>query len=226
MNKLIPIIAITALALGLGAFFTLNWQKLPPLQTITNFEECARAGYLVGESFPRQCWTPDGRRLIEQLTIEEAKDQLSWSLLDKPGVVGVGIGECAGEPCIKVMLEKELKDVAIPSESFGFKVEMEVTGTIRALLPGSITIAGEITCMPKTGQGTQTMECAIGLKGTDGRHYGLKNLFKIDPEYKFSVTDLRVEVSGMFSSDEIRGPDGNKYDVVVIDATSIKEIWD
>ena len=81
-----------------------------------------------------------------------------------------------------------------------------------------------MTCLTKTGQGSQTLECATGLKGTDGRHYGLKNLFKLDPEYKFSVGGLRVKVSGTFSPEEIKGPDGNKYDVVgVIDVASIKE---
>jgi len=71
----------------------------------------------------------------------------------------------------------------------------------------------------------QTMECAIGLKGEDGRHYGLKNLFKFDPEYKFSVSGLQVEVSGTFSPEEMRGPDGNKYDVPgVIDVSSIKKL--
>ena len=57
-----------------------------------------------------------------------------------------------------------------------------------------ITISGEISCLPKTGQGAQTKECAMGLKGIgiDRRYYGLKNLFKLDPEYKFSVGGLRV----------------------------------
>ena len=67
----------------------------------------------------------------------------------------------------------------------------------------------------------------MGLKGIgiDRRYYGLKNLFKLDPEYKFSVGGLRVEVSGTFSPGEIKGPDGTTYDVVgVIDVTSIKEI--
>jgi hypothetical protein len=84
-----------------------------------------------------------------------------------------------------------------------------------------------MTCLPKIGQGQQTLECAIGLKGEDGRHYGLRNLFTLDPEYKFSRDGLRVEVSGAFSPEEIRGPDGNKYDVVgVIDVASIKEVRD
>jgi len=68
------------------------------------------------------------------------------------------------------------------------------------------------------------MECAIGLRGTDGRHYSLTNLFQHDPEYKFSTTGLLVIVSGIFSLEVTTGPDGNKYDVAgSIDVTSIKE---
>ena len=90
---------------------------------------------------------------------------------------------------------------------------------------GPIIVNGEITCLPKKGTGQQTLECAIGLKGLDGRYYGLKNLFKLDPEHKFSGGGLHVEVSGSFSSEEMKGPDGNKYDVVgIIDVTSIREV--
>lgn len=90
---------------------------------------------------------------------------------------------------------------------------------------GPITVSGKITCLPKTSSGPQTLECAIGLQGTDGRHYGLKNLFQYDPEYRFSMGGLRVEVSGIFSLEEMWGPDGNKYDVIgIIDITSIREI--
>jgi hypothetical protein len=32
---------------------------------ITSFEECAAAGYPVGESYPRQCWTPNGKHFVE-----------------------------------------------------------------------------------------------------------------------------------------------------------------
>lgn len=121
----------------------------------------------MGESYPRQCWTPDGKHFVEDTT----KGPLP--------------------------------------------------------IPGPITVSGEITCLPKKGSGAQTMECAIGLKALDGRHYGLKNLFQHDPRYKFSVGGLRVEVSGTFSSEEMKGPDGNKYDVVgIIDITSIKETTD
>lgn len=33
---------------------------------INSFEECARAGYSVRESFPEQCQTPDGRIFVRQ----------------------------------------------------------------------------------------------------------------------------------------------------------------
>jgi len=164
-KKFIGIITIIIIFIGVGVYFALNREGSLPLQKITNFEECVRAGYPVEKSYPRQCWTPNGKHFVEDTT----KGPLP--------------------------------------------------------IPGLITISGEITCLPKKGSGAQTMECAIGLKGTDGQHYGLKNLFKLDPEYKFSVGGLRVEVSGTFSPEEMKGPDGNKYDVVgVIDVTSIKEI--
>lgn len=150
-----------------GIYFVLNREKSLISQRITNFEDCAHAGYPVGESYPRQCWTPDGRRFVE-----------------------------------------EAEQSPFPTS-------------------GSIIISGEMTCLPKIGKGAQTLECTMGLKGTDGRHYGLKNLFKLDPEYKFSVGGMRVEVSGTLSPEEIKGPDGNRYDVIgVIDVTSIKEIGD
>lgn len=99
------------------------------------------------------------------------------------------------------------------------------TPTWRAPASGPITVNGEITCLPKKGTGSQTRECAIGLKDFDGRYYGLKDLFKFDPEYKFSVGGLRVEVSGSFNPEEMKGHDGNKYDVVgTINVISIRKV--
>lgn len=162
-KKFIWIIAVIIILISASAYFVLSGQRSSPPQTITNFKECVQAGYPIAESYPAQCFTPDGRGFVEEINP--------------------------------------------PS--------------------GPITISGEMACLPKTGQGAQTMECAMGLKGIgiDRRYYGLKNLFKLDPEYKFSVGGMRVEVSGTFSPEEIKGPDGNTYDVVgVIYVTSIKEI--
>jgi hypothetical protein len=166
MNKKYILTATIIVIIGAGAYFALNRQKPPSSQTITNFEECAQAGYPIGQSYPRQCWTPDGGRFVEEL------DQ------NPPP---------ASEP---------------------------------------ITVSGELICLPKIGRGPQTLECAIGLQGIDGRRYGLKNLSELDPEYnRFSVVGLLVEVSGIFNPEEIKGPDGNVYDVVgIIDEISIKEI--
>ena len=169
MNKkiILALALILVTILSAGVYFVLNQQKPLSPQAITNFEECAKV-YPVGESYPGQCWTPDGGHFVQDIERRPFLD----------------------------------------------------------LTP--ITVSGEMACLTKIGQGTQTMECAIGLKETDGRQrqYELKNLFKVDSEYKFSVVGLRVEVSGIFfNSEEIKGPDGNKYDVVgVIDVTSIKEI--
>jgi hypothetical protein len=91
--------------------------------------------------------------------------------------------------------------------------------------PGPFTVSGEITCLTKKGSDQQTLECAIGLKGSDGRSYGLKNLAQYDPGYKLSQEGLRVEVSGTFSPGTMPAADGNKYDVVgTIEISSIKEI--
>lgn len=77
-----------------------------------------------------------------------------------------------------------------------------------------ITINGEITCLPKKGNGPHTMECAIGLLADDGNYYSLINLSEVDPDYKFSVGGLKVVVQGTLNSDNKTGPDGNPYNTV------------
>jgi hypothetical protein len=166
MNKCTPF-QLTGLLLliGIALYLLLNNWLSPQNTTVTNFEECERAGYNVAESFPRQCWTPDGRRFVE-----------------------------------------DLSQIIIPNTQ-------------------PITITGEITCLPKVGDGAQTMECAIGLLSTDGLYYGLNDLFEHDPEYNLAIGGTQVEVTGNFSPEEMIGPDGNNYDIVgVIYITSIREI--
>ena len=151
MNKKIiwALSLILVIIVGSGVYFLLNQQRSLPQQTITNFEECAKAGYPIWESYPGQCSTPDGRHFVEDIEQNPFSDSTP------------------------------------------------------------ITVSGEMTCLTKTGQGPQTMECAIGIKGTDGRQYALKNLFKLDPENRFAVVGLQVEVSGTFSSEETKGLGGN-----------------
>jgi hypothetical protein len=167
MNKLILAISLTIVLVLACFYFVRNRSTVPLSRTITSFEECVRAGNRVGESYPRQCWTQDGSRFVENIK----QDPI-------PNVDSV-----------------------------------------------KVTVSGEMTCLPKTGTGAQTMECAMGLKSVDGNFYGLKNLSKFDPDNKFSVGGVKVEVTGLLSRVELKGPDGNNYAVVgVIDLTSIVQI--
>lgn len=42
-----------------------------PMSSITNFEECVAAGYPVAESFPEQCFTPDGMSFVRDVSADE-----------------------------------------------------------------------------------------------------------------------------------------------------------
>jgi len=70
-----------------------------------------------------------GRSIAEVL-----KDQTDW-FLSLPGVVGTGIGECDGKPCIKVLVDRNTEELArtIPKTLAGFPVVMVETGKIRPL---------------------------------------------------------------------------------------------
>lgn len=67
MKKILIIIGVIGIAiLGWGGF---SYSKLtapaPPI--VLSFEDCAKAGYPVMESYPRQCKTPDGRTYAEEI---------------------------------------------------------------------------------------------------------------------------------------------------------------
>lgn len=60
MKKTIPIIFSILLIAAFGVVWKLSKKELPQ-PVITNFEECAKAGYPILETYPEQCRTPDGR---------------------------------------------------------------------------------------------------------------------------------------------------------------------
>ena len=68
-------------------------------------------------------------------TIEAAMARHGDKLMSLPGVVGVGIGECEGAPCIKVFVARKSAELSkkIPSELEGFPVDVVETGKFRAL---------------------------------------------------------------------------------------------
>ena len=68
-----------------------------------------------------------------QVSIEEAQSELAEELMADPAVTIVAIGECDGEPCIRVWVtEKSAEiDAKIPSAFKGYRVETSVSGEVR-----------------------------------------------------------------------------------------------
>ncbi len=56
-------------------------------------------------------------------------------LMALPGVVGTAQGECAGQPCIRVLVVQQTDELSaqIPSDIEGYPVAIDVTGEIKAL---------------------------------------------------------------------------------------------
>jgi len=66
MKKRKPIILVFVVLILVMVFIfiiSLNYPK----EEITNFEECVAAGFAVGESYPRQCWT-EKKHFVEEIT--------------------------------------------------------------------------------------------------------------------------------------------------------------
>lgn len=78
MKKLLPTIFIL-LIVSIAAC-----KQAVKKEDINSFEECVKAGYPVGESYPRQCWTSDGR------FVEELKEKPKVETTGDPAVNSVG----------------------------------------------------------------------------------------------------------------------------------------
>lgn len=59
------------IALAAVAAIILVRAKNPPPPKVTNFQQCAAAGYPVMQSYPRQCTLPIGKIFVEQLVPEK-----------------------------------------------------------------------------------------------------------------------------------------------------------
>jgi len=64
--------------------------------------------------------------------IVQVKERHEAMLMSIPGVVGVGIGDCDGQACIKVLVQESTVELEgqIPQQLEGFKVDIEPTGPI------------------------------------------------------------------------------------------------
>ncbi len=76
-------------------------------------------------------------RLMQEKTIEVVLKEHTDSLMSLAGVVGTALGECSGQPCIKVVVVKKTAELVKqnPSAIEGYEVAVQETGEIRALDP-------------------------------------------------------------------------------------------
>lgn len=90
-------LALAALALSFVAWVVVTFfvPVRAPQMAITNFEECAAAGYPVMESYPRQCRSEDGQLFVEELPPER-------QVGDGIGLVanGCAVAGCSGQLCV------------------------------------------------------------------------------------------------------------------------------
>lgn len=82
MNKFT--IFLISFLVVLAGYFALNlyYPFGQPTETVDSFEECMTAGYVVLESYPRQCRTPDGQTFVEDIGNELEK--LDLIRIDNP----------------------------------------------------------------------------------------------------------------------------------------------
>ena len=89
------------------------------------------------------CWpNPSESSREDEMTqpsIEEVQEAHTAEWMTLPGVVGVGIGLCEGEPCIRVLLSRASPEAeeAIPERLDGYPVQLEVTGGFEPRVPGN-----------------------------------------------------------------------------------------
>ncbi len=71
---------------------------------------------------------------VTKKSIEQVQAEYTPKWMALPGVVGTGIGEQNGKPCIKVLLSRETPEIRreIPDTVKGYPVVLEVTGEFKA----------------------------------------------------------------------------------------------
>ena len=84
-QKALPIIIAVLIIVGFGVTWKLTKKEAPPLR-VTNFEECAKAGNPVMESYPRQCRHGD-QTFIENIGNELEKRDLIRLSTPRPNQV-------------------------------------------------------------------------------------------------------------------------------------------
>lgn len=94
-------------------------------------------------------------------------------------------------------------------------------------IPARTTVIGTYECLPhRDTTGPQTMECAFGLKDTNGKHYALDTRLMSSTDWMTMPTGAQLKVEGVLVPIEQLSTDmWRKYDIVgIISATSITKI--
>ena len=111
------------------------------------------------------------------------------------------------------------------TEPTATSVTMSITSVQSSPLPTiagtAVTVAGELVCLPRRigDEKGRTLECAMGLRTTAGKHYALENINPYIIEGKVT-TGQRVQVNGLLRSDT-----DTKYDSVgIIHVTSVNKL--
>ena len=94
------------------------------LLTVSGVTGCARQ---IAENRP-------GERHVTAKTIEEVLKEHTQLWMSMPGVIGAAIGECDGNPCIRIFVTGKSRDLTekIPTQLEGFPVILEATDEFRA----------------------------------------------------------------------------------------------
>lgn len=83
---------------------------------------------------------------------------------------------------------------------------------------GSITVTGTLACLPKKGDGPQTVECAYGLRAIGDIYYGLSMTSGDLFDYQ---TGQSLQVKGLFTPPE----SNTSYDIIgTIEVSSIEPL--
>jgi hypothetical protein len=87
---------------------------------------------------------------------------------------------------------------------------------------GTVTVRGRQICLEKPGTGPQTLECALGLRATNGKDYALS-----DPSTDYHLT-VQINDGGKFEvTGELTPPANNNYiSAGTIKLQSVKRVGD
>jgi spore germination protein GerM len=127
MEKKVELTVLFLLMLS-GVVLMLNWLKMEntreALRRVTSFEACADAGYLVHESYPRQCRTPDGRLFVEVLDrstgTNEVPVKLYWgNTTNDPKVVSCE----TTHPTIRLVRSTQTSTLVLASKAIAMLLE-------------------------------------------------------------------------------------------------------